>query len=218
MRNPYEVLGVSENASDDEIKSAYRKLAKKYHPDNYANSPLAATAEKKMKEINEAYDNINKYRQKGRGTGSTVNENNYSSYSNYKSSTNSTSYSNSEYYRVRIYIQKNMINEAESILDSIPQSQRNSEWQFLKGMCAYKKGWSDEAYTYFSTACSMNPNNAEYMSALNTMNRQRNYGYGGYNTNVKSNSGVCSECADICGSILCINCICDCCCRDGGCC
>ena len=64
MNNPYEVLGVSENASDEEIKAAYRKLAKKYHPDNYADSPLADVAEQKMKEINEAYDTINQLRQK----------------------------------------------------------------------------------------------------------------------------------------------------------
>ena len=73
MNNPYEVLGVSENASDEEIKAAYRKLAKKYHPDNYADSPLADVAEQKMKEINEAYDTINQLRQKGRGSGSTSN-------------------------------------------------------------------------------------------------------------------------------------------------
>ena len=54
-RDYYEILGVSKNASDDEIKKAYRDLAKKYHPDKYANSPLADVAEQKMKEINEAY-------------------------------------------------------------------------------------------------------------------------------------------------------------------
>ena len=66
MTNPYEVLGVSPSASDEEIKKAYRALAKKYHPDNYANSPLADVAEQKMKEVNEAYDMINQMRQKGR--------------------------------------------------------------------------------------------------------------------------------------------------------
>ena len=56
MKDPYETLGVSKNASQDEIKKAYRKLAKKYHPDNYANNPLADLAAEKFKEINEAYE------------------------------------------------------------------------------------------------------------------------------------------------------------------
>ena len=56
MNDPYSVLGVSPDASDEEIKKAYRELARKYHPDNYQNNPLADLAEEKMKAINEAYD------------------------------------------------------------------------------------------------------------------------------------------------------------------
>ena len=58
MRDPYSVLGISQNASDDEVKKAYRELARKYHPDNYHDNPLADLAQEKMKEINAAYDAI----------------------------------------------------------------------------------------------------------------------------------------------------------------
>ena len=72
VSDPYKVLGVSPNASDEEIKRAYRELARKYHPDNYQNNPLADLAEEKMKEINEAYDAIEKRRQGAQnGGGST---------------------------------------------------------------------------------------------------------------------------------------------------
>ena len=58
MNDPYQILGVSENASDEEIKKAYRELARKYHPDNYHDNPLADLAQEKMKEINAAYEQI----------------------------------------------------------------------------------------------------------------------------------------------------------------
>ena len=62
MKDPYKVLGVAREATDEEIKKAYRELARKYHPDNYVNNPLADLVEEKMKEVNEAYDQIQKER------------------------------------------------------------------------------------------------------------------------------------------------------------
>ena len=61
-KNPYDVLGISPDASDDEIKRAYRDLTKKYHPDANVNNPLAELAEEKFKEVQEAYDEIMKQR------------------------------------------------------------------------------------------------------------------------------------------------------------
>ena len=64
MRDPYQVLGVSPSASDDEVKKAYRDLARKYHPDNYHDNPLADLAQERMKEINEAYEAVQSQRKR----------------------------------------------------------------------------------------------------------------------------------------------------------
>ena len=98
MKDPYEVLGVSRTASDSEIKSAYRELVKKYHPDNYANNPLADLASEKMKEINEAYDSITKSRAQSGGSGS------YQSAGAGRGAYQSGSTGRSSYAQVRSYI------------------------------------------------------------------------------------------------------------------
>ena len=69
MNDPYQVLGVPETASDEEIKKAYRELARKYHPDNYHDNPLEDLAQEKMKEINAAYEQITRERASGRRGG-----------------------------------------------------------------------------------------------------------------------------------------------------
>lgn len=200
MKDPYEVLGIPRTATDDEVKSAYRKLAKKYHPDNYNNSPLASVAEEKMKEVNEAYDTINNQRKGGNQAGNSYG----GGYSN-------TSYTRStEYLNVRQLIQQNRIQEAEGILDGVDTNNRSAEWYFLRGMCYYRKGWTQQASSHFQTACNMDPNNQEYRSAVYNMNNQGSYGYGGYNTNPGGQQGgQCSVC-DICTAVWCADCCCNC--------
>ena len=193
MTDPYKILGVSPYDTDEKIKSAYRDLAKKYHPDNYNNGSEYDIAEEKMKEVNEAYDQIMAERRKKRSG-------NYSSYTSYNDA-------NNNYRDIRNMIMSGRISSAEQILDGIPIEQRNAEWHFLKGTIFYKKGWLEEAYNYFNKACNMDPQNSEYRSALNHINNQRSGFYGGYNP-MASNRG-CSGC-DICTSLLCADCCCEC--------
>lgn len=192
MKNPYEVLGVSPNASESEIKAAYRELAKKYHPDKYTDSPLADVAEEKMKEVNEAYDEIMNSKKSGTG---------YSSSSSYANAS-------SEYYQVRVLIQQNNLDEAERILDSEPGPDHKAEWYFLRGMCYFRRGWMQQAVQYFQRANQMEPNNMEYRQALENMTRRQSYGYGGYNAGGTQND--CDAC-DICAGAMCLNCLCNCC-------
>ena len=162
MTDPYVVLGVSRTASDEEIKKKYRELARKYHPDNYANNPLADLAQEKMKQINEAYDAITKERAGG-GT----------QYKTYTQPGNTSSGSASGPYRdVRSAIMSGDFARAEMILGSIVD--RNAEWHFLMGALAYHRGWMDEASKYFRRAASMDPANAEYRQAVAQMDSQAN--------------------------------------------
>ena len=173
MNDPYQILGVSENASDEEIKKAYRELARKYHPDNYHDNPLADLAQEKMKEINAAYEQITKERASGkRGSGSGGASYGASGYGGYGGYQGYGGYGGSQSYsgqspvlqQARIAINTGNISRAEALLANY--SDHNAEWNFLKGAVCYRRGWLDEALRYYRTACQMDPTNAEYRQAL----------------------------------------------------
>lgn len=193
MRDPYEVLGVSQNASDEEIKKAYRNLARKYHPDNYQDNPLADLAEEKMKEVNEAYDLITKNRSGG--------GNSYSSgYGSHAYQSRSYSSDGSEYAQARQLINSGNLDRAEQILQGT--AQKTGEWYFLMGSIAYRRGWLDEARQNYQIACRMDPGNMEYRQALNMM-QQGGYGY--HTSNVSSSQ---CDAGDCCTTLMCLNCLC----------
>ena len=202
MKDPYEVLGVSRNASDSEIKTAYREMVKKYHPDNYANNPLADLASEKMKEINEAYDSITRarsgqgYQNAGGYQSAGTYQSGYQTYNGYRSSNSSGSYA-----QVRTYINSNQLDAAESLLNGV--ASRDAEWYYLKGSIAYRRGWLDEARQNYQTACAMVPGNYEYQTALRTVQG----GYTPYRQTNYQNNNMDAAC-DICNALLCLNCLC----------
>ena len=164
MKDPYEVLGVAENADDAEIKKAYRELARKYHPDNYQNNPLADLAEEKMKEINAAYEEINKRRANGQSG-----QSGQSAYYDTRrpSSAGSAYYGGGTLQQIRRAIQAGSLTEAEALLNQYPE--RNAEWYFLRGVIRYQRGWMDDAKQDYQRACQMDPSNTEYRQALHYM-------------------------------------------------
>ncbi|MBW7573448.1 J domain-containing protein [Caproiciproducens faecalis] len=204
MSDPYKILGVSPSATDEEIKTAYRELAKKYHPDNYSGSPIADLAGEKMKEINEAYDTVvaqRKQQKNGGYSGGYTAPN-----TGYTGPNQTNSYSG--FNDVRNLIMLGRIADAEQILNGVPSENRNAEWYFLKGTVLYKRGWLEEAYNNFARACQIDPYNGEYRAAMNQVTSQRNGVYGGYNPNMPR-TGSCSGC-DMCSSLICADCCCEC--------
>lgn len=201
MRDPYQVLGVSSSATDEEVKKAYRNLARKYHPDNYHDNPLADLAQERMKEINEAYEAIQSQR-KAHTAGSSSGTYSYGgTYSSYAGAAGA--YANQ---RVRAVITQGDLNLADELLNA--QTDHNAEWFFLKGVISHRRGWMDEAHRYYETAVQMDPGNTEYQHALDILDgRQSNpYQPDGYRAMTTAGCGSDSF-SRICGTILCINCL-----------
>ena len=189
MKDPYSVLGVNRNATDEEIKSAYRELARKYHPDNYGDNPLSDLAQEKMQEINEAYDAIMNSRKGGSNSGGDTSV-------------------NTDFPEIRSLIKQSRLEQAQELLDGVPIASRNAEWYFLNGTVLYRRGWFDQAYTSFATACRMEPSNTEYRNALNNVQRQTNAQYNNPYRNYGSGT-QCTGC-DVCQGLICADCCCEC--------
>jgi len=198
-KDPYSVLGVSRNATDDEIKKAYRELARKYHPDNYAGNPLADLVEEKMKEVNEAYDAIQKER--------AANSAGSSQYSSYNHS-GITSFA-----EVRRLIAEGKYADAELIIDSTPSADRGAEWNYLKGCLLTRRGYYYDAQKHIETACYLDPQNDEYRAAKEKLRYQAGSFGGSYRQSAGSSD---PDCCSICTTLLIADACCDCC--GGGCC
>ncbi len=237
MSNPYEILGIPNNSTDAEVKDAYRKLAKKYHPDNYNNAPdIADVAAEKMREVNEAYNTIMKDRKNGGSSsysassssssssaGSSSSRQSWnsgagSSQSTYAQSNaratytadNSSRYSTTtDFANVRGLIMSGQYDDADEVLNLVSADRRCAEWYFLKGTVLYSRGWLEQAFTYLQTAVNMDPNNNEYRAAYNQAAKMRGGAAGGYKVSGKDGVG-CNLCSSCC-SFICADQCCECC-------
>ena len=162
MTNPYKVLGVNEGATNEEIRAAYLSLVKKYHPDKYTDPDMKQLANEKLKEINEAYDQLTKNPGKTASSG-------YSGAA-YGAGGHGGSYSGPEadrFVRARSLINAGNLDGAKTILDSIQT--RNAEWYYLYGIIYLRQGWYDKAREFLGRAYRTEPGNSEYAQAYNTL-------------------------------------------------
>ena len=168
VNNPYEVLGVPRNASNDEVKKAYRQLCKKYHPDSYVDNPLAELAEEKFKEVQAAYEQIMKEREGGGYSYSTTGQ------------TQSTSQETAELQAVRNFINNRRFHEALNVLSNI--GNRTAMWYYYSAIANMGIGNNLVAVDHAKQAAAMEPNNMEYVNFANQMQfrgqQYQNMGYG----------------------------------------
>ena len=203
MRNPYDVLGVPQGASIDQVNAAYRELARKYQSEAYTNGQLSGVAEKKMQELNDAYDAIVLGAQSSASSQGSASSGGYS-----RSTYNTTSGGQSEFADIRAKIKGGRLDDAQILLDGTPGYKRNAEWYYLKGTIQQRRGWLTEAAKNFEAACNMDPQNSTYRAAYENVNESAT---GGFRTERKRKNGDsgCSAC-DICSGLLCADCCCEC--------
>lgn len=190
MRDPYEVLGVSRNAPEEEIKKAYKSLSRKYHPDANINNPRKEEAEEKFKEIQQAYQQIMKERTEGFGYGSGSyyggNGRNYS-YGNYRgySQSDGTGYEDDSHLRAAgNYVRNGYYREARNVLDAMGESERKGRWYYYSALAHAGLGNQVAALEHARRAAALEPGNREYANLLyqfengGTWYSQRQFTYG----------------------------------------
>jgi len=205
MGNPYDTLGVSPNATDEEIKKVYRSLSRKYHPDANINSPDKDLAEEKFKQVQQAYDQIMKEKQQGYAYG------NYGGYGN-SSRTNSAygSYQREESVEMQAaanYIVNRSFKEALNVLESITLAERNARWYYYSALANAGMGNNITAKEHAAKAVELEPSNMEFRQ----LQQQLEFGGTWYQNMGDTYGKPYSSAGGWCLSLLLINLFCSCC-------
>ena len=228
MTDPYSVLGVDRNASDDEIKKAYRQLSRKYHPDANINNPNKDQAEAKFKEVQQAYDQIVKERERGTsdygyggygqsqgqgyggfgtGYGGFGGFGGFGGLGGYQQSRQDANDEDSLRLNAAAnYINSRHFTEAMNVLNGI--TSHSARWHYLNAAANAGLGNNIEAKAHAREAVNMEPNNVQYRNFLNQMEM----GGGWYQSMGQSYGRPMGGSDDFCMKLCIANMLCNCCC------
>ena len=217
MRDPYEVLGISRNATEDEIKKAYRAASRKYHPDANLDNPKVA--EEKFKEVQQAYKEIIRQREGGQSQDGA-----YGSYSGYGGfggygyggqyqRRQQSEYSGEDSYMQAAadYIRAGYYKEALQVLSQI--NSRDARWYYYSAVANFYSGNNVTGMEHIDRAIALEPGNVEYQMA-----KQQMEGGGAWYQTRRSTYDVPGFGNDYCTKICLANLFCNCCCGGGFCC
>ena len=217
MFDPYSILGVSRDASDEEIKKAYRKLSRKYHPDANINNPNKDQAEEKFKEIQQAYDQIMKEREYGSsgnyGYGGNTGYGGFGGFGGYGGSQSNSGYQDEEAIRRQAasnYVQSGHYQEAMNVLSSLKE--RNAQWYYLSAVANMGLGNNVNAMNHIREAVRLEPDNMQYRMMLERMEG----GGSLYQEQQNPFGGMPTAGNDLCMKCLMANLACSCCCPGSG--
>ena len=221
MMDPYQVLGVTRGASDEEIKKAYRKLSRQYHPDANINNPNKAYAEEKFKQVQQAYDQIMKEKQGGGtgyqsyyGGGQQSNQNYYNSWQQYyQNAYGGSSYGNYQQESPKMqaaanYIRNRYYKEALNVLNEMGESERNGRWYYYSALANEGVGNKATALEHIRRAVALEPSNLSYRQTQEQMENG-----GTWYTSRSSNYDRPHFAGNWCIRLLILNILCNCCCR-----
>lgn len=203
MQEFYKILGVSENASDEEIERVYQTLKEKYSRERFYEGEIGNEAARKLTKIETAYHEIIESRKQKSGESEKASQ---------------------DYSEVERYIKSGNITKAQEALDNY--SDRDAEWHYLQSVIFYKKNWINESKKQLEIATNMEPHNTKYTEAYAKLKQKIAFNDAQFRSgNMGGNGGAYEDenrqmggsdtngCLQFCATWCCLDMMCSMCCR-----